>query len=102
MTMLKYNFEQRSFAKVDDSKERRRPVKQIGTMTISIPTRKLRVDRKGRKRRISVKFELPLMSGPGTLTARSVIANLQKDLQNTQKIPLTQKAYRKIVQAFEQ
>ena len=46
---------------------------QIGTLTISIPrARGFKIDRKGRKRRFTDKYELALTAGPGALNRKSL------------------------------
>lgn len=74
---------------------------QIGTLSISIPTRRKFIDRKGRKRRVAVKYEMGLTQGPGALTGRSLISNLKKDMAGVKSKPIDQKLYRKIIAAFK-
>lgn len=79
-----------------------KPMKRIGTISVGILTRKYIIDRKGRKRRIRVDFDSPLMQGQGTMNTQSAISNLKKELGDrpTTKLPLTQSKFRKIVEVM--
>lgn len=55
----------------------------IGTLTISIPrARGFIRDRRGRKRRISDKFEIKIRNGTGGINRRSLVSQLNKEKPN--------------------
>lgn len=91
----------KAFADVKMKEDKVPSKDRIGTLSISIPTRKKYKDRKGRTRRVAVKYEMGLTSGTGALNARSLIANLKKDMSNVQSKPIDQKLYRKMMQVFK-
>lgn len=99
MDLIQYT---KQFAESKESeKSQNQPTKRIGTLCVSIPTRKFKINKRGVKRRLAMKFEAPLMGGSaGALTPKSAMVNFGKDLQGMQKITLNPKRYRKIVEAF--
>lgn len=75
---------------------------RIGTASLSFPIpNKRRIDKRGRKRRLAMKVEVPLMAGPGTLNSKGARVQVSKDLADTKALPLKPQIYRKFVQAFK-
>lgn len=101
--MIYYDNETRQFAVAKDNSKNDPKATRIGTLSVGILTRKRVRDRKGRKRRVRVEFDAPLMGGNGAMTPVAAISNLKKELGNIQNrnIKLNPKSFRKITEAFK-
>lgn len=98
MLQFIYDSELKSFSEGSKSKSMQR----IGTASLSFPIpNKRRIDKRGRRRRLAMKVEVPLLAGPGTLNSKGARTQVSKDLADTKALPLKPQVYRKFVQAFK-
>lgn len=100
--MIIFDEQLRLFATTDKDKDKQGPPKgkQVATLSLSIPIRKFRIDKKGRRRRLATKFSIPLTSGQGAMTGRALRKQASSDLVNADGGPINSRRYRKIVEAF--
>lgn len=88
--------------KVFSEESKSKSMKRIGTASLSFPIpNKRRIDKRGRRRRLAMKVEVPLLAGPGTLNSKGARTQVSKDLADTKALPLKPQIYRKFVQAFK-
>lgn len=74
---------------------------EIASLILSIPTRQKFTDRKGRRRRVSIKYDLSLISGTGSLTGKAIRAVMDKELKDKKPLIIDSKRLKYITQAFK-
>lgn len=63
--------------------------KRIGGLTLKVPLRTYRIDKKGRKRHDLYGLDIDLVDGPGALNKKSLISSLKKEFKEGKPTRMT-------------